>query len=305
MPDYLDAILIALLGWWLSTGVILYLNLRPRSSHRYSVLAFAVIALVSLSLLPRVAALQTEAAAIGGFCLALGIWGFLEISYLMNFITGTHAEPCPAGARGWRRFRLALGTSIYHELSILLTGLSVIGLTWGAPNQVATGTFAVLWVMRWSAKLNLYLGVANFNEHWLPERNRYLVSYMRTRPLNFLFPFSVAGGTVVATLLLLSAMTADSAFGRLGNMLVCSLLSLAVLEHWFLVLPIRDSALWQWAIEAARRANDSSAQQAREHEAEVLTARTSASAAAIVAVAAAGNGKATHLDAARRGGRAS
>jgi len=267
MSDYLSAILIALLGWWLSTGVILYLNLRPRASHRYSVLAFALIALVSLSLLPRVAALETEAAAIGGFCLALGIWGFLEISYLMNFITGTHNQRCPTGARGWQRFRLALGTSIYHELSILLIGLSVIGLTWGAPNQVATGTFAVLWVMRWSAKLNLYLGVANFNEHWLPERNRYLVSYMRTRPLNFLFPFSVAGGTVCATLLLLSAMTADSAFDRLGHMLVCSLLALAVLEHWFLVLPIRDSALWQWAIEAARRANDSAAQAAREQQA--------------------------------------
>ena len=34
--------------------------------------------------------------------LALAVWGWLEISYLMDFITGTHNRPCPPGARGWR-----------------------------------------------------------------------------------------------------------------------------------------------------------------------------------------------------------
>jgi len=108
--------------------------------------------------------------------------------------------------------------------------------------------------MRWSAKLNLYLGVSNFNEHWLPERSRYLVSYMRKRRMNYLFPVSITLGTAGTALLLRAAIGAGDDFGRLGNTLVCSLLALAVLEHWFLVLPLRDSALWQWAISAADRA---------------------------------------------------
>jgi len=251
---YLVAFLTALLGWWLSTGVILYLNLLPRHSHRWSVLAFSTLGLFSLTLLPQVARDATPLGAAAGFAIALAVWGWLEISYLMDFITGTHRQPCPPGTRGWRRFRLALGTSIHHELAVAGAGIAIIGLSWGGDNQVATGTYLVLWIMRWSAKLNLYLGVSNFNEHWLPERSRYLVTYMRKRRMNYLFPLSITLGTAGTVLLLRAAIGAGDDFGRLGNTLVCSLLALAVLEHWFLVLPLRDSALWQWAISAADRA---------------------------------------------------
>jgi hypothetical protein len=36
-----------------------------------------------------------------------------------------------------------------------------------------------------------------------------------------------------------------------GLSLISTLLVLAILEHWFLVLPLRDAALWSWAL--ARR----------------------------------------------------
>ncbi|KGE05212.1 putative photosynthetic complex assembly protein PuhE [Pseudohaliea rubra] len=254
MSAYLVAFLTALLGWWLSTGVILYLNLLPRYSHRWSVLAFSTLSLFSLTLLPQVARDATPLGAAAGFAIALAVWGWLEISYLMDFITGTHKRSCPADARGWRRFRLALGTSIHHELAVAGAGIAVVALSWGGDNQVATGTYLVLWIMRWSAKLNLYLGVSNFNEHWLPERSRYLVTYMRKRRMNYLFPVSVSLGTAATALLLRAALGAPDDFGRLGNTLIGSLLALAVLEHWFMVLPLRDSALWQWALSAADRA---------------------------------------------------
>lgn len=256
MASYLTAPAIALIGWWLSTGIILYLNLLPRRSHRWSVLAFSTLGLFSLAMLPEVARDTTATGAIAGFAVALAIWGWLEISYLMDFITGAHKRSCPPGTRGWKRFRLALGTSIHHELAVAGAGLAIISLSWGSPNQVATGTYLVLWLMRWSAKLNLFLGVSNFNEHWLPERSRYLISYMPRRRMNWLFPFSVSLGSAGAALLAAAALNAPDDFGRLGNGLVCSLLALAVLEHWFLVLPLRDTVLWQWAIRAAGRARD-------------------------------------------------
>lgn len=253
MSSYLLAVSIALLGWWLSTGIILYLNLLPSRSHAWSVGGFALLALASLALLPGIAGQHSQPAAIAGFAVALTVWGALEISYLMGFLTGNNSQPCPAGISGWRRFRLAIATSIHHELAVIACGVAIIALSWEAPNQVAAGTYLTLWLMRWSAKLNLYLGVSNFNEHWLPERNRYLVSYMRTRAMNWLFPFSVGLATIAATLLALAASGADNPVDRLAASLVCTLLALAILEHWFLVLPVRDSALWQWAISAADR----------------------------------------------------
>lgn len=266
MSSYLLAVSVALVGWWLSTGVILYLNLLPRRSHPWSVLGFAALALGSLALLPEIAQTQTTAAAILGFAVALAVWGALEISYLMGFLTGSNSQPCPERVTGWRRFRLAVATSIHHEIAVIACGIAILVLSWGAPNQVAAGTFLTLWLMRWSAKLNLYLGVSNFNEHWLPERNRYLVSYMRTRAMNWLFPFSVGAATTIATVLALAAAGADSAVERLALSLVCTLLVLAILEHWFLVLPVRDSALWQWAISAAAGVRARAGQRATRHD---------------------------------------
>lgn len=253
MSSLLLAVSVALIGWWLSTGVILYLNLLPRRSHAWSALGFTLLALCSLVLLPDIAQRQSQGAAIAAFAVALAVWGALEISYLMGFVTGSNSRPCPVDATGWRRFRLAVATSIHHELAVVLCGIAIVALSWDAPNQVATGTYLTLWLMRWSAKLNLYFGVSNFNEHWLPERNRYLVSYMRTRAMNWLFPFSVGLATIAATLLALAATSADNPVDQLAHALVCTLLALAILEHWFLVLPVRDSALWQWAISAASR----------------------------------------------------
>ena len=44
-------------------------------------------------------------------------------------------------------------------MAILASGLMIVAITWGAPNQIGTQTFAVLWVMRISAKLNVFLSV--------------------------------------------------------------------------------------------------------------------------------------------------
>ena len=46
-------------------------------------------------------------------------------------------------------------------------------------------------------------------------------------------------------------MTSDP-FQRAGNLLVSALLSLAVLEHWFLMYPFGESALWRWALAPAK-----------------------------------------------------
>jgi putative photosynthetic complex assembly protein 2 len=108
--------------------------------------------------------------------------------------------------------------------------------------------------MRWSAKLNLFFGVPNLNEEWLPEHIRFLTSYLSKRPMNLFFPVSVSVATVVMCLLVVSALDLSTAsFAGVALMLAATLLALAILEHWFLVLPLADAALWNWALDARDR----------------------------------------------------
>ena len=128
------------------------------------------------------------------FTYAVFVWGWHEMAFFMGFITGPRRTACPAGAAGWRRFGLAVQACIDHELAILATGVAVLWATWHAPNQVGLWTFLALWGMRLSAKLNVFLGVLNLGEAFLPAHLAYLLSYMRRRRMNALMPVSLAGG---------------------------------------------------------------------------------------------------------------
>lgn len=103
--------------------------------------------------------------------------------------------------------------------------------------------------MRLSSKLNLFLGVRNLFESFLPDHLRYLRSYFRRRAMNALFPVSVAGGGIVAVLLWQRALADESsAFIGVQATFLAALMTLAILEHLFLVLPLPSAALWQWGL---------------------------------------------------------
>ena len=248
MIDYLLALATVTLAWWLSTGVVLLLNRQSAIWQRGSMLAVTALALLSLAYLPERAQDRSAAGALMGFGQGLVVWAWLEMTYLMGLITGPRKTPCPDGASNSRRFWLGLQTSLYHELMVIALVLAVLMLAGSGPNQVAAATFVSLWLMRWSAKLNLFLGVRNYNSDWFPKHLQYLDSYTRRAPMNLLFPLSVTAGTAVAVLLLAQAMSTSDPFLRSADLLVSALLSLAVLEHWFLMYPFGESALWGWAL---------------------------------------------------------
>lgn len=248
MLQYGLPILYALLIWWLSTGLVLFLDNLPKSTFRWSLLGATGIFAGGIYGLAVTAFDQSVTGAYLAFTCSLGIWGWQELTYYTGFLTGPRKHICPPDCSDWQRFSLAIQTSLYHELAVVFTALFIIALTFGAPNQVGTWTFLVLWLMRWSAKLNLFLGVPNLNEEWLPEHLRFLKSYLGNRPINLLFPLSVTAATVVTVLMVRAALASPDAGTAVGLLLVATLLALAVLEHWFLVLPLPDAALWHWAI---------------------------------------------------------
>jgi putative photosynthetic complex assembly protein 2 len=242
----------AIFVWWFSTGIVLLLDGLPRTTFRWSHLISSLLALGSGVGLIHTASQTTPAGAFCAFTCALLVWGWHELSFLTGWVTGPRQQPLGEGTLGWRRFTQAVQTILWHELAILASGLLILGITWGQPNQVGTGTFAVLWFLRISAKLNIFLGVRNLSIELLPAHLKYLGSYFRRRAMNLLFPFAVSAATAVAVLIVNAALdAAPGSAAAIGAWLVATMLVLGILEHWLLVLPLEATALWRWALKDA------------------------------------------------------
>jgi putative photosynthetic complex assembly protein 2 len=251
--------LLAITVWWLSTGVILYLDGLGRGSFRWSMAVATGLSVAALAGLALTASWQTPAGAYIAFLCALMIWGWNEMAFLMGYLSGPRRTPCPPDATGWRRFRYATETLIDHELGILASLGVIAVLTWGAPNTFGLWTFAVLWIMRLSTKLNIFLGAPNIPDEFLPAHMRYLSSYFRRRPMNGFFPFAITAATLFTAFLVHMALVfSDSSFAQTGYLLLTTLMALAILEHWLLYVPISATKLWSWGL-ASHRLNGKSA----------------------------------------------
>lgn len=244
----------AIFVWWFSTGIVLLLDGLPRTTFRWSHLISTLLALGAFVGLVHTAPQTSVAGAYCAFTCALLVWGWHELSFLTGWVTGPRRRAADDGVRGWARFGQAFEAVLWHELAILASGAAIVVATWGQANQVGTATFAVLWVMRISAKLNIFLGVRNLSIELLPAHLAYLGSYFRRRPMNRLFPLAVSGATAVAALVIVEALAATPGSARfIGALLVATLLVLAIVEHWLLVLPLDATALWRWALRSTQR----------------------------------------------------
>ncbi len=246
---YFCPIAYTLLVWWLSTGLIVYLDGLPRRTFRWTLLGATVLLGAALYQLRASGADTTVAGAYVSFTAGVLAWGWLEVGFLMGPLTGPWKRPCPPDCRGWQRVGLAIRAILYHELAIIALAGVIAALSWNADNRVGMWTFAVLWIMRVSAKLNVFLGVRNLGESFLPAHLAYMGSFFRRRPMNLAFPLCVTAASA-ATAWLVQLATADgvSEFDATGITFVATMLALAVLEHWLLVVPLPETALWQWSL---------------------------------------------------------
>ena len=207
----------------------------------------SVLGVAALLLLRWSSLIPTIGGACGAFAATLLIWGWLEMSFLFGVVTGPRRTACGAGCRGRTRLRHAIEAILYHELATIGAAGLVLALTWHAPNQTGFWTFMLLWGMRISAKLNLFLGVPNTGEIMLPPHLKYLGAFFRRRKLNVLFPISMIVTTLLCVLLIGAAFSAPALGFQAGEMtLLATLASLAWLEHWMLILPMRADAPWKF-----------------------------------------------------------
>jgi putative photosynthetic complex assembly protein 2 len=249
MSQYVLPALHSLFIWWFSTGVVLYLDGLPQRTFRWTMLGATVVLAIALAGLSLSSADTTVGGAYAAFTYALLAWSWIEVSFYLGYVTGPRTQTCPEGCGGWAHFGHAIMASLWHELAIFVLAATVFLLTWDQPNQVGAWTFCVLWWMHQSAKLNVFLGVRNLNEEFIPDHLSFLKSFFTKKPMNLLFPVSVTVSTIMAVVLFQRALSPSAtAFEVAGFMNVGTMMALAILEHWLLVLPLPFAAIWAWGL---------------------------------------------------------
>ena len=235
--------------WWFSTGVILYLDGLPRRTFKFTLAGSTVVLVGALVGLRTSSSDMSVAGAYCAFTCAVLVWGWQEVAFLLGYVTGSRRTPCPAHASGWKRVGYAFQVVAHHELALLVLAVAVFVTTQDGGNQTGLWTYLVLWIMRQSAKLNVFLGVRNLNESFLPPHLKYLETYFARKPMNALFPWSVTLSTVFAVGAWQGALGAAGDAAALTRMTFpATMLALAILEHWFLVVPLPSEALWKWGL---------------------------------------------------------
>lgn len=248
MTSYGFPVLYALFVWWFSTGLIIYLDNLPPRTFRWSMLVGTGVFAVALARLAASANDTSVTGAYAAFTYGVLAWGWQEMSFFMGYVTGPRKTACDTPCGGWRHFRHGVETVLYHELATLLSAALIVGLTWGRANQFGTWTFLLLWAMRQSAKLNVFLGVRNLSLEFVPAHLAYIKRFLTCKPMNLLFPVSVSLGTVALVVLSQRALAAGDGFHAAGLTFLCVMLALALIEHWVLVLPLPFAELWTWLL---------------------------------------------------------
>ncbi len=259
MADYAPPILFAALAWWLSTGAIFWLIGLPRATHRWTALGATVLLAGATFMVVALRSDTSVTGAYAGFAAGLALWAWHEVMFLTGFLTGPSRVPCPEGLTGLARFRAGLAAVLHHELAIIAHAGLLIWLSWGAANPFALWTFLILWGMRISAKLVVFTGAPNLVDQFMPRHLDYMKTYFSRRAPGSVFAAALVAITTVSVLLAITALGHPAgSHASAGFLLLTALAILAVIEHWVLILPVRDPSLWGWAMKPAPQSSHTS-----------------------------------------------
>ncbi len=239
-------VLYAIFLWWFTTGLLIAVYKRSAGVMRSSFLgatAILILALWGIYATRDLSGLRDVYIAIT--CGVL-IWGWQTASYYMGFVTGPgHTEPdLNNNPLDWERslserLQLAFSFTIYHELVVIGIGLVLMGLTWSGDNRWGLWIYLTLWLMHFSAKLNVFLGVRNFSIDALPSQMQYIGTLLTKRNYNALFPISVVVASSIGfTLIYQGIEPGTSPAATAGFLFIGTMIALGVIEHWMMVLPL-------------------------------------------------------------------
>ncbi len=241
------ACLFAVFCWWLGTGAILWLVRLPISTFRWSM--FFLSFLLGLSLWTTSISMRSHSVlnAYIGFVSVIAMWSWHEMAFLTGWLAGPRRVALDPGLSLNRRFGQSVMALLYHEVALLFNFGVLLALQQGQPNHVALCTFALLWCMRLSAKLNLFFGVPQVGEQYLPVHLRYIGSYFKSGRISPFFFFTITLSVVIWTWMVWELKTGAVTIST-GWVLLSSLLGLAIIEHLLMVIALPLQRLWGWAM---------------------------------------------------------
>lgn len=247
----------AIFLWWFSTGILMWrvrqADNQGGDAHLWSVLLGLPLLLGGVIGLGATANDTSATGAYLAFLSALAVWGWAELAFLSGVISGPNTRPCPPFAPIWERFIRAIGTILWHETLLLALLLYILTMQHEAENAFGLWTFAILFFARISAKLNLFFGVPRIHTEFLPRPLSHLASHFQRAQMNWVFPISVTLLSYASYCWLERAGTAQTEGTTVGFTLLSALTLLALLEHWFMVVPLPDQKLWRWMLPEAKR----------------------------------------------------
>ncbi|MBL8789557.1 MAG: DUF3623 domain-containing protein [Rhizobiales bacterium] len=231
------AIAFVVLLWGISTAVIFYLDSLPARTFPYSMAAATIIVVLCLVTIWWWRDDPSTPAVALSFAAALLVWGWTEMALYMGYVTGPRKTRCPAGCSGVAHFGHAVSANLWHELLVV----ALAGLIWVTDNHTALWCFVMLWLMHLSARLNVFLGVRNVSEEFVPDSMDVLKGFLRRRNMNWLFPFSLTAlvGLVYAL------ATRPSGF---ETTMAATLAAIGLLEHVLLMLPLPIEKMFRWSL---------------------------------------------------------
>ena len=231
----LAVVAIAVLVWWISTGLVLFVVRRTEGENGTGGLGdtslammtmMSVVAILGIILLVVSKHMLTPLGSYIGFFGALLLWAWHEASFLSGLITGPRKGDCPQGVDQWGRFKAAWEAVRSHEIAIAVTVLLLYWLMMDAVNTFGFWTFMLLWIMRISAKLIIFLGARNALSDMMPKRISHLKTYFNTSHTSFLFFVSVSLASLAFVLLCIGAYETGEPYMRVGHVLLASFMAL-------------------------------------------------------------------------------
>lgn len=241
--------------WFIATGLIAWADNRERSTFSRSLVIGGTAGIAGLVVI-LVSSLSAEVWAVYlAFIGALMVWGWHELAFLTGAAAGPRRGLADPGLGGIARFRQAAATVMHHEVALALTALLLISLAWNAPNQIGATVFVLMFGMRLTSKINLFVGVPNTTSEMLPDHLAYLKTYFGRNRMTVLLAASILALAAMTAWFAALALAAPLGSAEMvGASLLTTLALLGVLEHLFLALPFRDGMLWGWALPKRRAA---------------------------------------------------
>ncbi len=244
------AMTVAVLAWWIATGAVIALARQGTGRLGMVMAVVTALALGGIYGLYRTLQLETVSGAYVAFFSALALWSWHETTFLLGLVTGPRRVALGDSPAAGSRFRAAFMAVRDHELALAVTAALMLATMYNAANATGLLTFLLLWVMRISTKLNIFLGARHAVSDMLPDRLAYLKSYFRTDRTSPWFWVSLAGSGIAVCAFLTAMRLQPGVHQTVMWSLLAAFAGLALIEHLFLVLPVRDSALWAWALRA-------------------------------------------------------